>query len=115
MDENDKTALQVQVEEAKFQLNILKNVTENLFLVDSFGKKSLRPNVKEKDIEMLSEAIVKFKSNYKDILSELDLMKNRETNLTASHSKTREDFIAFAKETGIEIPKFFKDFYQIDG
>lgn len=107
--------LQQQLQEAKEQLNVLKNLLNNLFMQDSSGKKQLRPNVKEKDIEMLSEAIVKIKTNYKDIVEEMKIMQLREEKLKANHSKTRNDFMEFSKEFGVKVPGFFKDFYQIDG
>jgi hypothetical protein len=111
MDENKQDQdLQAQVEDAKFQLSVLKNVAVNLF-VD--GK--LRADVKEKDIQMLSDAIVKIKSNFKEIMSEIEIMKSREIAIETKHSKTRKDFIAFAKEFGIKIPSIIKDYYQIDG
>lgn len=115
MDENTKQALQAQVVQAREQLNVLKNLLSNLFTQDFSGKRTLRPNVKEKDIQMISDAIIKIKSNYKDVLSELDIMEKREKELGERWSKGRQNFINFSKETGIDLPKFFKDYYQIDG
>lgn len=115
MDETTKLDLQQRVQEAKEQMNVLRNLLANLYTQDSSGNKQLRPNVKEKDIQMLSEAIVKIKTNYKDIAQEMNVMQERETNLDAKYNKTRDKFTLFAKETGVELPSFIKDFYQIDG
>jgi hypothetical protein len=115
MDQSDKEDIQRQIVDAKFQLTVLQNLMTNFFVLDSTGKKRLRPNVKEKDIEMLSDAILKIETNFKEVMSEMALMQQREAVLDSKYSKTRDGFIMFAKDTGVKIPKFFKDFYQIDG
>jgi hypothetical protein len=115
MDETDKEEIKRQIVDAKFQISVLQNLMVNLFTVDSSGKKRLRPNVKEKDIEMLSAAILKIETNFKEVMSEMALMEQREAVLDSKYSKTRDGFIMFSKDSGVKLPKFLKDFYQIDG
>lgn len=112
--QTDSTDLEQELVQVKEHLNVLNNLLSNMVVVDSFGKKSLRPNVKEKDIKMVSEAIVKIKDNYKGLLNEMETMKQREANTEQKYIKTREKFILFAKDLGIKMPQFFKDFYQLE-
>ena len=113
--ESENTSLESQLVQSKEQLKVLQNILDNFFITQPSGKRHLRPNVKEKDIQMLSDAIITIRNNYKDIIKEINLMEERKSNLSDNWQKTRDMFVVFSKESGIQLPKFFKDYYLIDG